>query len=152
MATTFDSVHIYTRTILGDKDSQNYRYATTTLDTWLRLEIIRRQDAGVQEDGSSRQFTTDLSSVDQAILAYRVARGIISGTPDFFQYRTPVMTVSRKGASKQMLSYIDRQLSDLEGVGGFLALQEDNEIAASWNWYDRWWRDWNDAQEEVVPS
>jgi hypothetical protein len=150
MATSFDDVHGFVRPILGDVNSQNYRYAQSTLDAWLRLAIITEDKAGIQENGTSRTFTEDVSNKDQAILAYSVARGIISGTPDFFQYRTPVMTVARKGASQQMISHIDRQLGDLRGVGGFLALQEDNEIKASLNWYDRFWRDWEEADSEVV--
>lgn len=150
MATSFDDVHSQIRVILGDVDSQNYRYAVTTLDEWLRLIVTAEQNAGIQENGTSRVFTEDLSKVDQAILAYSVARGIISGTPDFFQYRTPVMTVARKGASQQMLSFIDRQLANLQGVGGFLALYEDNEIAAAWNWFDRFWNDFEDADSEIV--
>ena len=149
-ATTFDDILAYARPILGDDDDTNYQYRDSTLVQHLRLEIITRRDAAVQEAGSSQEFTAELPLTVQAILAFRVARSIVSGTPNSFSYKTPVTTVSRSGLAKQLLSHIDRTIARLENEGGFLALQEDNEIFAMETWCQRWNRDFSDAISQVI--
>lgn len=149
-ATTFDQILAYARPILGDDDDTNYLYRTSTLDQHLRLEIITRRDAAVLEVGDTRVFTTELPLTVQAILAFRVARSIISGTPNHFSYKTPVTTVTRSGLAKQLLGHIDRTIARLENNGGFLAMHEDNEIFAVETFCERWHRDFTDSLNQVI--
>lgn len=149
-ATTFNEILAYVRPILGDDDDTNYLYRDSTIVQHLRLEVITRRDAAVQEDGNSQVFTSELEPTVQAILAFRVARSIVSGTPNHFSYKTPVTTVTRTGLAKQMLGHIDRTIARLENDGGFLAMYEDNEIFAVETFCERWQRDFCDAVNQVI--
>lgn len=151
MATTFEEIRSYVRVILGDDDSQNYVYTDEALNQHIRLQVYALQNSGVQEDGSSESFTQTLLGVTIAELAYRVSKGVISGTPDFFQYRTPVMSATRSGSARQLIDHCEQMIGDLQG--GFLALKEDNEIFALLSCVERWERDYRDgiaAIDEIV--
>ena len=148
MPTTFDEVRAFVRAITGDSDIQNYVYSDDALNQHIRLQIFGLNETLVQEDGLSQVFTQTLVGRSQAILAYRVARGLVSATPDYFQYSNPVMSAARRGGSRQLISHCEMMLSDLE-PGGFLALKEDNEIFAYLTQVERWDRDYTDGLDSA---
>ena len=147
MATTFEEIRVFVRAITGDSDAQNYVYSDDALNQHIRLQVYGADNAGVQEDSLSQSFTETLTGKVQSILAYKVARGLVSATPDYFQYSNPVMSAARRGGSKQLINHCEMMISELEG--GFLALKEDNEIFAYLTQLERWDRDYTDGLDSA---
>jgi hypothetical protein len=144
MATKFQEIRDLVRAIVADSDSQNFLYANETIDQHIKLIVMTEDDAAIQTDDDAEvpSFTTSLPSTSKALMAYKVAQSIIAPNPDYFAYKSPVLTVTRGGGTTLLLAQIQKQLDRLQG--GFLALHEDNELWAFVNGPDRWDKDWAD--------
>lgn len=144
MATQFKEIRSLARAIMLDVDDQNFMYPDAVIDSHIKLIVMVENKTTIQmpdEETTPPAFTATLTPTDKALLAYLVARSIISPNPDYFTYKSPVLTVARAGGTIQLLNQIQRQLDQLQG--GFLALKEDNELWALVNGPVRWARDWN---------
>lgn len=142
MATSFKSLHTLIRAILGDSDSQVVMYSDCVLDSHIRLRILTDNNQEVQEDGESANFTKDLTSQQKALLVFKIAKAIIAPVPDSFSYRNAIHSVSRRGGTLQLLSYLDEQIESLED-GGYLKF--DTEIIAMLNGALRFYNNYSEA-------
>ena len=128
MPTTFETIRTYVRAVLGDTDTNVIKFSDDNLNTHIRLVILRRDDPDIQEDGTSAVFTKTLTNKNIALMAYLVAESVIMNIPDTFSYKTPVLSVVRRGGIRQLLSHFEEQISEIEG--GTFAFSEDQFIDA----------------------
>ena len=146
MATEFKTIRDFVRPVLGDTDAQRLLYSDNTLNQHIRLLILKEDDPEIQE-GAEGEFATALTAKQKALTVYRTARSVLSGQPDEFSYKGPVMSASRKGGVLQLLAYIDRQISDIEG--GETMVLYDTELDALLNGAYRFMQDLSDAQANL---
>lgn len=146
MATELKEIRDFVRTVLGDSDAQRLLYADATIDSHIKLLIIKEDDPEIQV-GAVGYFATDLTANQKALTVYKTARSILSPQPDKFSYRSPVMAVSRSGGVMQMLAHIERNIADLEG--GVLKLAVDTELDAMVNGGYRFINDMQAAQTNL---
>lgn len=134
MATTFEEIRDYVRPLVGDNDASAFRYSDSVLNQHIRLIIIRTDDADIVEDTEANEgeeaFTLTLDNKDKALLAYRVAQSLIVHLPKEFSYRTPVLSVTRKGITQELLSHLEDQIIKLENGGSSIAISSDHFIEA----------------------
>ncbi len=144
MATAFSDLYPLVRTILADNDPQRIMYSDGVIDSQIRLRILTDNDLNVQESGSTKIFTTDLTPTQKALIILQVAKAIIVPLSNEFSYRNPVHSVSRKGGVLQLLSNLDEQISELENSNGKL-IRFDTEISAILNGALRFYGDYSNA-------
>lgn len=138
MTTQFSDLYPLIRVLLGDNDDQNRMYSDQVLASQIRLRILTDDDLSVQEDGSSTIFTESLTAQQKALIILRAAKAIIAPVPNEFSYRSPVHSVSRRGGSIQLLSYLDEQIDTVEGGN----IRMDTEITAILNGAIRFYNDY----------
>lgn len=143
MATAFITLYPLVRALLGDHDAQVRMYSDTVLDAQLRLRLLTDNDPVVLEDGTTRIFTTELTPVQKALLIYRMAKAILAPQADFFSYKTPVHSVTRRGHILSLRAYLDEQLELLEG--GSALLRYDSDLDAMIHGSTRYLSDLNAA-------
>lgn len=148
--TSFSDLYPYVRAILGDSDSQKQLYSDQAIDSHIKLQIALKNSPDIQQDGTDLHFTTDLSLSQQAVMALRIAKAILAPQADTFAYRTPAISVSRKGGVFQLMRYIDEQLIVLEG--GATILRYETEIHAIVNHAHRFLESWTHAYEVDTPA
>lgn len=122
MATTFSEVRRFVRKIVGDHDDRKHQFADETIDDHLRLVIMELNESLIVE-GADQKFTQDLSNQDKVRVIFRTARSLVSPVPNEFSYKTPILSVRRKGAISQLLQRIDSAIDTAEG-GGFAAISD----------------------------
>lgn len=128
MPTTFETIRGYVRSLLGDNDPNIFQFSDDVLNSHIRLVILRIDNSGIQEDGNTENFTATLSNKNIALMIYYVAESVIVNVPDTFSYKTPVLSVVRRGGTRQLLSHFEEQLSVIEG--GTFSVSEDQFIDA----------------------
>lgn len=147
MATEVKEVRDFVRTVLGDSDSQRLLYSDATIDGHIKLLLIKENDHEIQVSPVPGEFTNDLTPTQKALTIYRTALSILSGQPDQFFYKSPVMSVSRKGGVLQLIAFINKQIADLQG--GTIALAYDTELDAMINGSWRFLQDLQAAQANL---
>lgn len=147
MATNFSEVRDYIRAAVLDLDTNIQIYSDNALDSQLRFEMLLRNASPygtddpcfyVQETppvGSTDTFLTDLTAQQKAILALRCAVRIISGKPDDFSYKTPALSVARKGQSRALQFDLEAALASV--LGGRFAIASDTDFGALIQSYNR---------------
>lgn len=143
MATSFSDLHSGVRHILGDTDPIVKVYSNDVIDEHIRLVILFENDATLLENGSTKEFTTTLSGTQKAIVILKSAQSIVAPTPDEFSYKSPVLSVRRKGAMSRLWSYLDGQIRELEG--GSFPVESEGELAAYLNGLSRFSDEQDDA-------
>ena len=133
--TNFKVIRDFVRAILGDTDADCYQYSDDVLNQNIRLTLLCYPDATVIEDGSLAVFTTVLSTKNKGLLSYMVAKGVIAPIDDHFSYKTPVISVVRKGGIKQLHSHIENKIGKING--GAFALSSDTDLEALINGTER---------------
>ena len=141
MATQFTDLEPLIRTLLGDTDPQLVMFSDSVLDSHIRLRILTDDNPDVQEVGTSRTFTKDLTAAQKSLVILKVAKAVISPVPDTFSYRNPVTAVLRKGGTIQLLAYLDAQIEEVEGGN----IKFDTEIEAITNGALRFYQDYANA-------
>jgi hypothetical protein len=148
MATKYADLHPYIRAVLGDTDASMYRYADSVLNQHIDLVILVLADLTIVKAVgiTPPEFTQDLGANQQGTVVFKAARNIIAPQPDEFSYRTPVLSVVRKGQSRQLLLHIDTIIAELEG--GSIYLRSDGELTALTNAVERFDDNLTDAQTD----
>lgn len=142
MATTFKSLHCLIRAVLGDNDSQVLLFSDDTLNSHIRLRILADNNQDVQEDGELAVFTRDLTAQQKTLLILKVSKAIIAPVPDSFSFRNAVHSVSRRGGSLQLLSWLDEQIESVESDS---YMKSDTEISAFINGALRFYNNYSEA-------
>lgn len=128
MVTTFNELRTLIRPLVGDNDPNVQQYSNDVLNSHIRLVILRADDPDIQEIGTSEQFTKTLSNKNKALMVYLVAQSLISNVPGHFSYKTPVLSVVRRGGIPQLLAHLEEQIAAIEG--GSFAASDDQFIDA----------------------
>lgn len=133
MSTQFDDLETLMSIALGDTDADAPCYPANVLDGHIRLVIMQLNDPTITESSlGSRQFGGDLTVLQQGRVIYRGCRSVISGTPDHFTYRTPLLSIVRDRGAQQLRSYFDQQITSLEGkLSVMTAMSELDEMVQS---------------------
>lgn len=124
--TSFSDLYGFIRALLNDNDSTAYTYSDEVLNSHIRLLINAKDDPNIQEDGSTANFTKDLTAKQKALTTFRVALQIISGTPDEFSYKTPVISVKRKNGILYQRMWLEKSIAEAEGGG--IGFSYDSDI------------------------
>lgn len=149
MATPYTDLHPYIRAVLGDTDSSMYRYSDSVLNQQIDLAVLVLADPTITKavGSSPLSFAQDLGANQQGMVIFKAARNIVAPQPDEFSYRTPVLSVVRKGQSRQLLLHIDTIIGELEG--GSIYLRSDGELTALTNAVERFDDNLTDAQTDL---
>ena len=147
MATKFSDLYPYVRALLGDHDAQRRMYSEDAINGHIRLRIMVDDLPDLQEDASSKEFTETLTATAKALLIFKVAKALLSPSPDLFSHRDPVMAFTRRGGVVQLMTYLDGQIEDLEG--GAMLLRFDTELDAMLNDAERFLNNYTDAMGNV---
>jgi len=106
----------------------------------LRLELMTLCDEAIAEevDSDPEAFTKELTAVQQALVIYSVARSVVSPKDNFFHYKTPVLTITRKGGALNLIAHLDNQITRLCGGAFPIGMETDLEayIARENRYYD----------------
>lgn len=126
--TTFQTIRDYVRVLVGDIEANVTVYSDAVINSHLRLVLISEDDAGVQESGNNETFVAVLTNAQTALLVYRTARSLIANIADTFSYKTPVISIVRRGGIRQLLAHLDSQISSISG--GNFAFSQDTFMEA----------------------
>lgn len=137
MSTSFSTVRRLQRALLGDSDSRAYRYTDDVLNEHIRLAVTILDDPNIVENGETEVFTNDLSNKDKMVVSLRSALNIISPQPDYFQHRSAVLSVSRKGGVDALRKHLTDLLLDVENGGTKFAVSVDYSMDALINEINR---------------
>lgn len=140
----FSDLYSPIRAVLGDTDEIVKVYPDNVLDEQVRLILLINEfDLGIEEDGSSKSFTAELTSNQKAILIFSIAKSLLAPQDSEFSYQTPVLAVRRKGGSSRLYSYV---LETLDGItNGSMTVRYEGELKAFLNHAERFWEDFNRA-------
>lgn len=130
MATSFDDIAGFVRTILGDHDSENFVYTQEAIYQHIRFQTMTQDNPGLQEDAppNDENFTQTLEPKAKVTLILLVAKGLIVPVPNYFAYSNPVNSGTRSGHTVQILGWIDETLTKLQG--GAFPVSCDDEMDA----------------------
>lgn len=143
MATSFETIRDYIRAALLDTNSEQFIYTDEALNSQIRFSILVFNDDAYQE-GALEEFSDDLTQLEKAVFSLRTAIRILSGLPDDFAYKSPVLTVSRKRQKADLLSHLQTLLDD--ALGGQFAIAIDTDFAAIVQGFDRFWNSYDHAE------
>ena len=126
MATAFSDLYPAIRALVVDTNSSAYVFTDETIDEHIRLIIQTEEELSIEEDigTSPPDFTEDVSLTNQVIVKLKAAISMISGVPNDFTYRSPVMLVRRKGLTNQVIANIQKILASIEGMIHFSSESE----------------------------
>lgn len=134
MTTLFSELYGGIRALLGDNDSSNYQYTDEVLNQHIELVLYTIDD--VEKVAGYPRFTTTITTKQKGVIVFTAVKGIVSNQPNEFSYKTPILQVRRKGKTAQLLSYIDKQLSEIQGGG--IVFKGEGELDALFKGVDRY--------------
>jgi hypothetical protein len=145
--TSFEEVRDFIRAAVLDMDETNLIYTDNALDSQIRWELNLRQSSpygnndkcNLLAEGDRSYFTSILTPIQKSILSLRCAIRLISSKPEDFSYKTPVMSIARKGQTRELLEDLRRSLADVEG--GRFAVASDTDFSALIQSYNRFVND-----------
>lgn len=153
MATLLSQIRSYIRAAVQDYDSNCYIYSDQALNQQIDLTILELSfdpnnpqnesisDAYAQDvDGN---FVNTLTIQQKLVLGISTSIRLLSGTPNEFAWRSPAMSVSRKGGVNQLLDRLQDMLSS--AYGGKFALETDTDFNAIIQAFDRYISDYDRA-------
>jgi hypothetical protein len=110
------------------------------LNSQIRLTILKFSSSddysGEYDEGSSEYFSNDLTQKQKLSVSLNSAIRILRGNPDQFEWKSPVMTVKRKGGVHELAEKLQEMLSDAEG--GRFAINIDTDIDAIIQSFERY--------------
>lgn len=130
MSTSFSDLHPAIRALVVDDNASAYMYSVSTINEHIRLIIQSEENISVEESDpvvDPPVFSSVVSTTNQILIKLKAARSIISGVPNDFAYKSPVMMVRRKGLTNQILANIQRILASVEGR---IHISSESEIDA----------------------
>lgn len=146
MATTFESLRAFVRHALLDSDPAVLKYSNSLIDGHIRLQIMELdEDALTESSEGSGEFTETLSNKNKVRMILKTVLSIITPQDDHFSYKTPILSVVRKGGVSQLRSEIERRLTKVEG--GMIAISSDTDLQAMINGVERYCNELGTAAE-----
>ena len=153
MGTQLSLIRDYIRAAVQDYDSDCYIYSDQALNQQINLSILDlsfdpnnplSEDTAVaySQDGNG-DFVNNLTIQQKLMLGLSTAVRLLSGTPDEFSYKSPAISVTRKGAVNTLLDRLQDMLSSASG--GKFALETDTDFNAIIQGFDRYINDYDRA-------
>lgn len=127
------------RALVQDTHPVIRTYSDSALDSQIRFSLL-------QHDWSEKPDTLEvleISKHDTLIVSLEIAIRLLSGRPDDFSYRNPVLSVNRRGTTNKLLGHLEDLLAELQG--GRFALSVETDITAFLKSIDRYWNEFNSA-------
>ena len=120
--TAYTGLYPSMRLLLQDM-STPYSYESTTLDASITFSLDYM--SGYSGDGTS--ITPDIAGNDKLQLICRSVLVLLRPS-EGFSYKTPVLSVTRKGMGKQrLIDWLEEQVTDLE-AGGHMPIESDGSV------------------------
>lgn len=123
--TDFQKVVLFTRALVHDTDPEAYIYTDTTIKMNVRISMPSLSFS-CQFDSMNDIFNKVLSESEALEIACRASLVILSGVPEDFSYRTPIMQGRRKQAVIKMIEIVEGILQKLSG--GAFSIASFDEI------------------------
>lgn len=144
MPTTFEQIRAYVRTIIGDTNPIVPMYTNEILDGQIRFVILTINSDDIQE-GVSGEFTDDLTASEKAKVSLRVALGLVAPRESEFSYKSPVLSVTRKGGTNRLYQYLMDLLLGIDTGGNRFAISSETDLEAMLNGANRFLNEYTDA-------
>ena len=153
MGTTLTQIRGYIRAAVQDYDANCYLYSDAALNQQIDLTILELSfdpnnsssesiAASYEQDGDGN-FVNNLTIQQKLVLGISTAIRLLSGVPNEFSWRSPAMSVTRKGGVMQLLDRLQDMLSS--ALGGKFALETDTDFNAIIQGFDRYIKDYDRA-------
>lgn len=144
MATTLAEIRSLIRAAVLDTDSENLMYGNDALNGQIAFQMVAlrvEQPNGPYVLADASNFTSVLTPLQSLRLALPIALRLVSGTPNEFSHRSPVLTVSRKGGQRELAESIEALIDEVEG--NRCPITVDNEFNAIAQYCNRFINDFN---------
>lgn len=148
MSTTFAEIRSYVRTVVGDFNAMVPMYENDAIDSQIRLVILVLNVTDIQE-GLTGEFTDDLTSSEKAKVIFRTALGLIAPRESEFSYKSPVLSVTRKGGTARLYQYLMDLLLGIDSGGNRFAISSETDLVAMINGANRFLNEYSDAVKSV---
>jgi hypothetical protein len=144
MPTSFSEIRGYIRTVVGDINPVVPMYSNDILDAQIRFVILTINSTDIQE-GLEGYFTDDLTPAEKAKVTIRVALGLIAPRESEFSYKTPVLSVTRKGGTSRLYQYLMDLLLNIDTGGNRFSISSETDLEAMLNGANRFLNEYTDA-------
>ena len=144
MPTKFSDLYPLMRALVGDNDEQLRMFSDSVLDSHLRVVILIENSTEIQEQSNTRQFTTDLTPTQKALMVLRGARSVIAPIPNSISWKNPVTSGSRRDMVAFLIPFLEGKIEEVEGGGG-MYIKSDSEMTAMLRGYERYLDEYADA-------
>jgi hypothetical protein len=121
----YEEIINHIRSLTFDSDPLKSRIPDTILKNYIRL-VIPVISFSVTFDSVNEIFDKELNETQKLEIALRASLYIMSGMPEDFSYRNPVMSARRKFNVRNITSRIQKMLDAI--LGGRLIASSTNEI------------------------
>lgn len=121
----YESVINYIRSLIYDNDPIRKIRTDAMLKAYISL-VIPVLSFDISFDSVNEIFSSALSESNKLEIACRVSIIILSGMPEDFSYRNPVMSARRKFNVISMITRLEELLGSI--TGGKFASADSNEI------------------------
>jgi hypothetical protein len=136
MPTTFQVVRDLIRSALLDNDLEALLYSDSALDGQIVFHVSLTDDPIYALNSASTAFAGELTNLQKALIAIKIAIYILSSQPESFSYRSPVLSVSRTGHNRNLLARLETLKDEIEG--GVFAIAIDTDFDALVQSLDRY--------------
>lgn len=128
MPATFQVIRELLRAALLDNDSEALLYSDSALNGQIVFHVSLTDDPVYALNSAGDGFAGDLTNIQKATLAIKIAMYILSSHPDTFSYRSPVLSVSRTGQNRILLSRLETLLDEIQGGAFAIAVDTDFDV------------------------
>lgn len=111
-----------------DSDKECPIYSDDALDSQIDLTALLLNDDAYASTG--KEFTATLTSQQQAIVSLECAIRILSGMPDDFSWKSPVLTVLRRNMKRDLLDKLTELLDFVRNGNSMFAIAVDTDFDA----------------------
>ncbi len=116
-----------------DTDKDCYIYSDDALNQQINLTNLQ---LGFEPDETNQSYQSDLTSKQKLRISIETALRILAGTPDTFEYKSPVLGVKRSRFKNDLVMQLNQMLFDSEG--GRFAVSVDTDFNALVQAFDRY--------------
>lgn len=142
MATAFSSLYGFIKVLVGDGDNECSLYGSDLLNSQIRTAILFLNDSAILEDGTTADFTNDLTNLQILRVVLQSAINILNPLPELFHHRSPILEVTRRRGRE----YVESLKDKLDEVSGDrFPIAADTEFQAIMNSVSRWIADFDHA-------